>query len=114
MHDEVSFGTDRDVYAPGYEYLVHSPRPLDPPLDLPTVRIGGPGCTRPYAMALLNVSAMSFGSLSANAVLALNRAAARGGFAHDTGEVVSPIATAGTWCGSWAAAISGCAPGRPV
>ena len=46
----------------------------------------GPDCTQPYDMALLNVSAMSFGSLSANAIEALNRGAAKGGFAHDTGE----------------------------
>jgi glutamate synthase domain-containing protein 2 len=52
----------------------------------PRIGIGGPDCTRPYDMALLNVSAMSFGSLSANAILALNTGAARGGFAHDTGE----------------------------
>ena len=57
----------------------------------PRVRIGGPDCTQPYDMALLNVSAMSFGSLSAHAIEALNRGAARGGFAHDTGEgAISP------------------------
>ena len=50
------------------------------------MRVGGPGCDHPYDMALLNVSAMSFGSLSANAILALNKGAAAGGFAHDTGE----------------------------
>jgi glutamate synthase domain-containing protein 2 len=52
----------------------------------PRVRVGGPDCTKPYDMALLNVSAMSFGSLSSNAILALNTGSARGGFAHDTGE----------------------------
>jgi glutamate synthase domain-containing protein 2 len=57
----------------------------------PRVRIGGPTCRQPYDMALLNVSAMSFGSLSANAIEALNRGAAAGGFAHDTGEgAISP------------------------
>jgi glutamate synthase domain-containing protein 2 len=50
------------------------------------VRIGGPDCTKPYDMALLNVSGMSFGALSGNAITALNRGAAAGGFAHDTGE----------------------------
>ena len=50
------------------------------------MRIGGPDCTKPYDMALLNVSAMSFGALSANAIRALNAGAQRGGFAHDTGE----------------------------
>lgn len=81
-----AFGTERDVYAPGHEFLVHSITPAHAPEDPPTVRIGGPDCARPYEMALLNVSAMSFGSLSANAVLALNRGAASGGFSHDTGE----------------------------
>ncbi|SOE15749.1 Glutamate synthase domain-containing protein 2 [Streptomyces sp. 2323.1] len=83
---EEPFGTERDVYATGYEYLVPSMAPEPVPEQPPTVRIGGPDCTKPYDMALLNVSAMSFGSLSANAVLALNKGAAMGGFAHDTGE----------------------------
>ncbi|MEV6810276.1 FMN-binding glutamate synthase family protein [Streptomyces sp. NPDC051132] len=83
---EEPFGTERDVYEPGYEFLVPSMAPCPVPDDPPRVRIGGPDCTRPYDMALLNVSAMSFGSLSANAVLALNGGAAAGGFAHDTGE----------------------------
>ncbi|MCX3060469.1 FMN-binding glutamate synthase family protein [Streptomyces sp. GXMU-J5] len=83
---EEAFGTELDVYAPGHEFLVHSIAPRPTPETPPTVRVGGPDCTRPYDMALLNVSAMSFGSLSGNAVLALNRGAALGGFAHDTGE----------------------------
>ncbi|MFE2377972.1 FMN-binding glutamate synthase family protein [Streptomyces sp. NPDC059398] len=83
---EEPFGTERDVYATGYESLVPSMAPCPVPETQPRVRIGGPDCTRPYDMALLNVSAMSFGSLSANAVLALNGGAAAGGFAHDTGE----------------------------
>ncbi|GHJ35651.1 FMN-binding glutamate synthase family protein [Streptomyces sp. TS71-3] len=83
---EEPFGTERDVYADGYEFLVPSMAPKPVPDKAPTVRVGGPDCTRPYDMALLNVSAMSFGSLSANAILALNNGAARGGFAHDTGE----------------------------
>ena len=83
---EQSFGTERDLHVDGYEYLVHSIAPVDPPPTPPRVRIGGPDCTRPYEMSLLNVSSMSFGSLSSNALLALNAGAARGGFAHDTGE----------------------------
>nr|WP_051127106.1 FMN-binding glutamate synthase family protein [Streptomyces sp. SID8379] len=83
---EEPFGTERDVYELGYEFLVPSMRPVDPPKQPPTVRIGGPDCTRPYDMALLNVSAMSFGALSAPAIRALNKGAALGGFAHDTGE----------------------------
>ncbi|MGW5345553.1 FMN-binding glutamate synthase family protein [Streptomyces sp. NPDC004050] len=83
---EEAFGTERDLYRPGSEYLTPSMAPLPVPPDPPRARIGGPDCTRPYDMALLNVSAMSFGSLSAHAVLALNTGARLGGFAHDTGE----------------------------
>lgn len=86
-HGEEPFGTQRDVDAVGYEFVVHSmrakPKPDGPQ---PKVRLGGPECTKPYDIALLNVSAMSFGSLSGNAIEALNGGAARGGFAHDTGE----------------------------
>nr|WP_181442497.1 FMN-binding glutamate synthase family protein [Streptomyces tateyamensis] len=83
---EEPFGTELDLYTAGREFLVPSMAPRPVPKDPPRVRIGGPDCTQPYDMALLNVSAMSFGSLSANAVLALNTGAALGGFAHDTGE----------------------------
>ncbi|MEB8342878.1 FMN-binding glutamate synthase family protein [Streptomyces endophyticus] len=83
---EEPFGTERDVYASGHEFLVPSLRPVDPPERPATVRVGGPDCTRPYDMALLNVSAMSFGALSGNAIRALNKGAALGNFAHDTGE----------------------------
>ncbi|MFC9293679.1 FMN-binding glutamate synthase family protein [Streptomyces sp. NPDC057011] len=83
---EEPFGTERDLYLAGSEYLTPSMAPRPVPTEPPRVRIGGPDCTRPYDMALLNVSAMSFGSLSARAVLALNTGARLGGFAHDTGE----------------------------
>ncbi len=86
IHGELSFGTERDVMRTGYEHLVHSMTPVDPPDEPPRVRIGGPDCSRPYDMSLLNVSAMSFGALSTNAILALNEGARRGGFAQDTGE----------------------------
>lgn len=84
--DEQGFGTERDVNAIGHEYLVQASVPVPQPDQPHRVRVGGPDCTRPYDMALLNVSAMSFGALSANALRALNGGAARGGFAHDTGE----------------------------
>ena len=80
------FGTERDVNALGYEFLRHSLRARFADDLAPRVRLGGPDCTQPYDIALLNVSAMSFGALSANAIEALNGGAARGGFAHDTGE----------------------------
>ncbi|MCW2786852.1 MAG: gltA [Marmoricola sp.] len=86
LKEEQPFGTERDVNEPGYEFLVHSTRPVDVAEHQPRVRIGGPDCTAPYEMALVNVSAMSFGALSGNAITALNAGAARGGFAHDTGE----------------------------
>ncbi|MFQ5738853.1 MAG: FMN-binding glutamate synthase family protein [Acidobacteriota bacterium] len=80
------FGTQRDVYRMGYEWVSHSLHPVDPPAEASRVRVGGPACTQPYSASLLNTSAMSFGALSKNAVLALNRGAAKGGFAHNTGE----------------------------
>ncbi|WP_018178856.1 FMN-binding glutamate synthase family protein [Jongsikchunia kroppenstedtii] len=86
IHGELSFGTERDIEEVGYEYLVHSTAPVPEPAEPPRVLVGGPDCSRPHSMSLLNVSSMSFGALSANAIRALNGAAARGGFAHDTGE----------------------------
>ncbi len=83
---EQAYGTERDIDEPGYEYLVHSTAPVEPPTDPYRVRIGGPDCTRPYDMALMNVSGMSFGALSGNALRALNNGARKGHFAHDTGE----------------------------
>src|ERR1700722_10060680 len=86
IKDEQAYGTERDVREPGYEWLLKSIPPQAPPKDEPRITIGGPDCSKPYAMALLNVSAMSFGALSGAALTALNRGAAKGGFAHDTGE----------------------------
>ena len=86
IHGEKAYGTELDVNEVGYEYLVHSAVPVDPPSEPYRVRVGGPDCAHPYDMSLLNVSAMSFGALSANALRALNKGAALGGFAHDTGE----------------------------
>lgn len=86
IHEETSFGTELDVTLPGYEFVEQATVPLIPDDEQPRVRVGGPDCTQPYDMALLNVSAMSFGALSANAIRALNAGAAGGGFAHDTGE----------------------------
>ncbi|NLG55580.1 MAG: FMN-binding glutamate synthase family protein [Rhodococcus sp.] len=86
-HGEEPFGTQRDVNAADYEFVAHSLRAKPKPdTPAPRVRLGGPQCSKPYDIALLNVSAMSFGSLSGNAIAALNGGAARGGFAHDTGE----------------------------
>jgi glutamate synthase domain-containing protein 2 len=80
------FGTQNDVYAAGYEWLDHSMSPKPVVHEPFRVVIGGKNCSKPYSASIFNISAMSFGSLSANAVLALNRGAKKGNFAHDTGE----------------------------
>ncbi|MDZ4716563.1 MAG: FMN-binding glutamate synthase family protein [Cytophagales bacterium] len=86
--DTIPFGTQLDVYAEGYEWITHSIAPKDfHKMDHnPRIRFGGKDCTQPYDMSVLNISAMSFGSLSKNAILALNTGAKMGGFAHNTGE----------------------------
>jgi glutamate synthase domain-containing protein 2 len=83
--DKRPFGTQMDVGAVGYEWINHSLQPST--LASHDFRITiGEGRAQPYRASIFNISAMSFGALSANAILALNRGAARGGFAHDTGE----------------------------
>jgi glutamate synthase domain-containing protein 2 len=86
--DTIPFGTQLNVYAEGYEWMTHSISPADfHKLDHnPRIRFGGKDCKQPYDLSVLNVSAMSFGSLSKNAILALNAGAKIGGFAHNTGE----------------------------
>jgi len=84
--DTQPFGTQLEVNEPGYEWLVHSVLARDPAEEEPRVLIGELTCAQPYSASLLNISAMSFGSLSDHAILALNSGAARGGFAHNTGE----------------------------
>ena len=84
--DTLPFGTQRDVYEVGYEWIAHSILARHAPEEEPRVEIGSETCSRPYSASLLNISAMSFGSLSKNAILALNEGARRGGFAHNTGE----------------------------
>ncbi len=86
--DKRPFGTQLDVRAGGYEWINHSLAPTTLPSHDFRVTIGASGssCTQPYSASVFNISAMSFGSLSANAILALNGGAQRGGFAHDTGE----------------------------
>ncbi|MBF0597906.1 FMN-binding glutamate synthase family protein [Faecalibacter rhinopitheci] len=85
--DTVPFGTQLDVYEAGYEWLNHSMYAGKiQHADDPRVKIGGADCKQPYLASLLNISAMSFGSLSENAVLAMNKGAKLGNFAHNTGE----------------------------
>ena len=83
--DKRPFGTQMDVYADDYEWINHSLSPVK--IDSHDFRIAiGPGRAKPYSASVFNISAMSFGSLSANAIRALNAGAKRGGFYHDTGE----------------------------
>ena len=90
--DKRPFGTQLDVHAVGYEWINHSVAPSKLSTHDFRVWVGGsstspnPGINQPYALSIFNISAMSFGALSANAILALNSGAKQGGFAHDTGE----------------------------
>ena len=86
VEDKRPFGTRQHVYEAGYAWLTHSMQPKHIDDTDFRVTIGGPDCKQPYAVSLYNISAMSFGALSANAILALNKGAKMGGFAHDTGE----------------------------
>src|SRR5215813_2296008 len=84
--DKRPFGTQEDVYREGYEWMHHSVAPKPRADEKFRITIGGPDCARPYSASVFNISAMSFGALSPNAVRALNAGAKKGGFAHDTGE----------------------------
>ncbi|MCY1510190.1 hypothetical protein D9M68_445610 [compost metagenome] len=87
-NDTIPFGTQLNVYENGYEWLSHSIAAISHH-ELnhdPRVMIGGPDCKQPYSASIYNISAMSFGSLSQNAILALNGGAKLGRFAHNTGE----------------------------
>ncbi|MEP2640683.1 FMN-binding glutamate synthase family protein [Roseobacter sp.] len=86
QEDKRPFGTRERVYDAGYSWVTHSVMPIEIEDTDFRVKIGGPACTQPYNASLYNISAMSFGSLSANAIQALNTGAKLGGFAHDTGE----------------------------
>ncbi len=83
--DKRPFGTMYDVYAPQFEWLHHSiaPQPVAP---LSALRVTVGNGARAYSASLLNISAMSYGALSGNAIRALNQGARDGGFFHDTGE----------------------------
>ncbi|MFM1948628.1 MAG: Glutamate synthase large chain [Pseudomonadota bacterium] len=84
--DKRPFGTQMNVKEAGYEWLTHSISPSVIASHDFRVQVGGAQCLHPYNISLFNVSAMSFGALSANAIMALNLGAKKGGFAHDTGE----------------------------
>ena len=86
--DKRPFGTQLDVHETGYEWINHSlaPTQLTTHDFRVTIGAGGTSCTQPYEASIFNISAMSFGALSANAIRALNGGAKKGRFAHDTGE----------------------------
>lgn len=88
VNDTTPFGTQLNVYEIGYEWLNHSIAPLhhDKVDHHPRVVVGGPDCKQKYSASIFNISAMSYGSLSKNAIMALNGGAKIGGFAHNTGE----------------------------
>lgn len=86
QEDKRPFGTRQRVYDAGYAWVTHSVIPIHIEDTDFRVKIGGDACKQPYDASLYNISAMSFGSLSANAIEALNTGAKLGGFAHDTGE----------------------------
>ncbi|MCS6095743.1 FMN-binding glutamate synthase family protein [Shewanella baltica] len=80
------FGTHLDVYDDNYKWMQHSIYPAKKMDTPPRVVIGGKDCQQPYSASLFNISAMSFGALSKNAIQALNLGAKAGEFFHDTGE----------------------------
>ena len=80
------FGSEKDFYAEGLEWVSHAMFPAEKLSTAPKVKVGSEVCKKPYHAALLNISAMSFGSLSENAITALNCGARMGGFYHNTGE----------------------------
>ena len=86
QRDTRPFGTIFDVYRNGYEWVNHSMAPKAVFDHDPRVKFGGVACKKPYNASILNISAMSYGALSKNAIMALNKGAKIGGFAHNTGE----------------------------
>jgi len=91
--DKRPFGTQQDIYGNNFEWINHSivPCPVEG-YDF-RVTVGGADCRKPYALSLFNISAMSFGALSANAIRALNRGAKLGGFAGSAAIIASSAAT---------------------
>jgi glutamate synthase domain-containing protein 2 len=86
VSDKRPFGTTLDVMAPGYQWINQSLAPTHLSNYDFRIEIGRKDCTQKYSASIFNISAMSFGALSANAVMALNLGAKKGSFAHDTGE----------------------------
>ncbi|WP_137403868.1 FMN-binding glutamate synthase family protein [Echinicola rosea] len=86
VNDTHPFGTQLEITGENYEAIRHSIYATPPVSEIPRVIVGSKACKHPYSASILNVSAMSFGSLSKNAIMALNRGAKKGHFYHNTGE----------------------------
>lgn len=86
QNDKRGFGSVKDMYITDTEWLAHSLLPVQPDPASFRIQVGAAQCTQPCALSLLKIAGMSFGALSPNAIQALNRGAAKGQFAHDTGE----------------------------
>jgi hypothetical protein len=86
VQNTLPFGTRKNVYSIGDERVLHSIRALHPDKGDLRITVGGPDCKQPYSSSILNISAMSYGALSKNAILALNKGAKKGEFSHNTGE----------------------------
>ncbi len=86
IRDTIPYGTERDIASVGYTWAVHSLMPKHAAEVENRIWVGGPECTKPYEASLLNISAMSFGALSAKAIMAMNLGAKIGNFAQNTGE----------------------------
>ncbi|PCI75386.1 MAG: FMN-binding glutamate synthase family protein [SAR86 cluster bacterium] len=85
-NDTHPFGTEQDILEEGYRSLSHSLVVKEVAEENIRVVFGGAECEKPYSASRLNISAMSFGALSSTAIAALNKGAAMGDFAHNTGE----------------------------
>jgi len=86
VRDTLPFGTSQDILKEGYTWVLHSLVPKTATEVEPRILIGGDDCKKPYLASRLNVSAMSFGSLSGNAIMAINLGAKIAGFSQNTGE----------------------------
>ncbi|HCX23696.1 MAG: FMN-binding glutamate synthase family protein [Flammeovirgaceae bacterium] len=86
VNDTHPFGTQLDINNDHYEAIRHSMYATPPVKEFPRVTIGSGECRQPYSASVLNVSAMSYGALSKNAIMSLNLGAKKGNFYHNTGE----------------------------
>ncbi len=86
VRDTIPFGTEKNILRVGYSWVLHSLDPKHVSEVEPRITVGGPDCKQPYSASRLNISAMSFGALSGKAIMALNKGALLGNFAHNTGE----------------------------